>query len=150
MVDLSALSAYPDQPVELPVTGGCACGALRYRVDAQPLIGLQCHCRQCQKLSAAGHGCFIVLPAEAASVAGDASSWSYIADSGGTSTRFFCPTCGAMVYAGLSRHPEGFVVTATSLDDPESFRPSVAVFAKAARSWDPPASNLTPFPEGLG
>src|SRR5260370_9701527 len=31
--------------------GGCACGAMRYRLTAPPLIVNACHCRDCQRLT---------------------------------------------------------------------------------------------------
>jgi hypothetical protein len=31
--------------------GGCACGAMRYRLTAAPLIVHACHCRDCQRLT---------------------------------------------------------------------------------------------------
>lgn len=31
--------------------GGCVCGAVRYRVNAAPQVGLVCHCTWCQKRS---------------------------------------------------------------------------------------------------
>ena len=31
--------------------GGCVCGAVRYRVKAQPQAGLVCHCTWCQRRS---------------------------------------------------------------------------------------------------
>ena len=29
--------------------GGCACGAVRYRVQGAPVLGTVCHCRFCQR-----------------------------------------------------------------------------------------------------
>jgi hypothetical protein len=31
--------------------GGCACGTIRYRQTASPLIVHACHCRDCQRLA---------------------------------------------------------------------------------------------------
>ena len=31
--------------------GGCVCGAVRFRVKAQPQAGLVCHCTWCQRRS---------------------------------------------------------------------------------------------------
>lgn len=31
------------------ITGGCACGAIRYEVTAEPIVTFNCHCRDCQK-----------------------------------------------------------------------------------------------------
>ena len=33
------------------LTGGCQCGAVRYRLDAAPTGTHICHCRMCQKAS---------------------------------------------------------------------------------------------------
>jgi hypothetical protein len=34
-------------------TGGCQCGAVRYRLDAEPARSNVCHCRMCQKAAGA-------------------------------------------------------------------------------------------------
>ena len=31
------------------ITGGCACGVIRYEVTAEPIVTFNCHCRDCQK-----------------------------------------------------------------------------------------------------
>ncbi len=36
--------------VQLPLAGGCMCGALRYEVSAPPLMVYNCHCTNCQKI----------------------------------------------------------------------------------------------------
>ena len=33
------------------ITGGCACGAIRYDVTAEPYTAYCCHCNACQKRS---------------------------------------------------------------------------------------------------
>ena len=38
---------------KVPVTGGCLCGEIRYRVTEPPLDTNFCHCRMCQKFSGA-------------------------------------------------------------------------------------------------
>ena len=34
---------------ELPLTGGCQCGAVRYAIHSEPKYPHICHCRMCQK-----------------------------------------------------------------------------------------------------
>jgi hypothetical protein len=36
-------------------TGGCACGAIRYEINGEPVVMLDCQCRQCQRDSGTGH-----------------------------------------------------------------------------------------------
>ena len=35
----------------LPMTGGCACGAIRYEITSFPLLLYSCHCTDCQTIS---------------------------------------------------------------------------------------------------
>jgi hypothetical protein len=35
----------------MDLEGGCACGAVRYRLTAPPLIVHAYHCRDCQKMT---------------------------------------------------------------------------------------------------
>jgi hypothetical protein len=37
-----------------PYTGGCACGAVRYEITAEPIMMLKCHCRDCQRIIGSG------------------------------------------------------------------------------------------------
>lgn len=36
------------------LTGGCACGRVRYRITAEPYDTGWCHCRVCQHVSGSG------------------------------------------------------------------------------------------------
>ena len=47
------------QPVGL--TGGCQCGAVRYRLDAAPEWAGVCHCRMCQKAGGAPFMAFFLV-----------------------------------------------------------------------------------------
>ena len=44
-----------------PYTGGCACGAIRYEVSAEPAMMNDCQCRQCQRDSGTGHGAHLTF-----------------------------------------------------------------------------------------
>ena len=37
-----------------PYTGGCACGAIRYQISAEPMVSNHCQCRDCQHKSGTG------------------------------------------------------------------------------------------------
>jgi hypothetical protein len=37
--------------MSMELEGGCACGAVRHRLTAPPLIVHACHCRDCQKMT---------------------------------------------------------------------------------------------------
>ena len=36
--------------MELPQSGGCQCGKIRYEITEAPTLVYTCHCRDCQRL----------------------------------------------------------------------------------------------------
>src|SRR5215470_11193367 len=47
------------------ITGGCACGAIRYEVTGDPIVTFNCHCRDCQKTTGSGYTPVFYVPAKA-------------------------------------------------------------------------------------
>jgi hypothetical protein len=117
-------------------TGGCACGAIRYEVTAEPIMTNDCHCRQCQKDSGTGHGSYLTFARTAATAHGEAKSFDFIGDQGTVKRRAFCPTCGTPVYMVFPDIPDIFVVRAGTLDEPERYRPQMRIWTDAAQGWD--------------
>lgn len=118
-------------------TGGCACGALRYEIAAQPVFMNDCQCRDCQRASGTGHGSYVTFAARAsAAVTGKAATRDLVGDSGTVKTHAFCPTCGAPVYLTFAAMPDLFTVHAASLDDPGRYAPQAVTYAASAQPWD--------------
>ena len=128
-----------------PITGGCHCGAVRYAVAAEPLMGGHCYCTTCQKLSGAGHASHLAFPEAAVAVTGPVATYACPADSGATVTSGFCRTCGSPVWGRSTGMPGMLTLRAASLDEPERFVPQLAVFTRSARGWDPPPAGLPGF-----
>lgn len=127
------------------IKGGCLCGAIRYVADADPTFMANCHCQDCRKSSAAGHMSLMGLPAAKVAFTGAMSEYSINADSGGTVTHNFCPTCGAQIFTTSSNSPDGVHIVAASLDSPDIFSPQVSVYASSATPWDPPKEGIPQF-----
>src|SRR5438552_16681127 len=51
--------------MNIPLTGGCSCGAICYECTAEPLMMLKCHCRECQHVTGGGFAAAVLVPAEA-------------------------------------------------------------------------------------
>jgi hypothetical protein len=119
-----------------PFTGGCACGAIRYSIAAEPVAMNDCQCRQCQRESGTGHGSHLTFPRAAVQVEGEASEWGLVGDAGTAKTCAFCPTCGSPVYMTFPELPDYFTVRAGSLDDPGRYRPQFVCWTAAAQAWD--------------
>jgi hypothetical protein len=126
--------------------GGCACGAVRYSTNADPVMSGHCQCRKCQLLSGTGHASFAAFPAAVVDVKGKLNYWSYTADSGNTASRGHCPTCGSMVLGKTSGFKDMVAVQLASLDDPAKVTPQMVFYNAKAQPWDSLDTSLQRFP----
>ena len=97
-------------------TGGCQCGAIRYRIDTPLEHGHICHCRMCQKAT----GNYFLPVARTAttgvSITRGEPGWF---QSSGTVRRGFCAACGTPLFYDLPGYG-AIQVALGSLDDPAS------------------------------
>ncbi len=128
-----------------PYTGGCACGAIRFEVSAEPAVMNDCRCRQCQRESGTGHGSHLTFVGAPVRTTGNASFWETVGEGGTRKNRAFCPTCGNPVYISFPDMPDVFVVAAASLDDPGRYQPQIVMWASAGQPWDPVDPAITTF-----
>ncbi|RGE39731.1 aldehyde-activating protein [Comamonas testosteroni] len=115
-------------------SGHCLCGAVQFKLAAQPQMARVCWCRDCQHLAANGtvNG---VVPAEALSVSGELAEFRKTAASGNEMTRQFCPQCGTQLFAYSSARPHLRVVRIGNLDDPSSVAPIMNIWTSSAPTW---------------
>jgi hypothetical protein len=78
----------------------------------------------------------MMVPKNAVAVTGEVKVFDAPADSGNIVGRAFCPNCGCAVYSVNSAMTDTIFLPASSLDDPEIFKPDMVVYAKRAASWD--------------
>jgi hypothetical protein len=115
-------------------TGRCLCGAVTFRLAADPLATRICWCRDCQHLAANGTVNLLVA-ADALTVSGALAEHTKTADSGNAVTRQFCPACGTHLFALSSARPQFRVLRAGNLDEPSSIRPAMNIWADSAPAW---------------
>lgn len=131
--------------MSIPFQGGCLCGAVRYECAAEPLVAGHCHCNDCRKASGTGHSSHLAAPEHAVTITSEAKLYDKPADSGNVVGRAFCPTCGSPVYSLNSGMAGLIFIRASSLDDPEIFKPQMVVYTGRAASWDHIAPGLPAF-----
>ena len=131
------------------LTGGCACGRVRYECNERPLAELICHCRDCQYASGSAYAAALVVPTDRLTLSGAEPRYYEVkASSGRTMRRGFCEECGSPV---LIRRPETPLVVflqASSLDDPSTFSPSSEVWTSRAYPWHHLHPDTERFEEG--
>ncbi len=116
-----------------PVTlsGGCQCGAVRYRFQGTPGPAGICHCRMCQK--AGGNWGMALVSLTAAHLTwtrGTAAEFR----SSPVVARGFCDRCGTPLYMREDNDP-AYEMTIGSLDHPEAAPPSHQVGIESRLNW---------------
>ena len=131
------------------LTGGCLCGAIRYRLDADIKDLRACHCTHCQKASGTGGSVNAVLPsAQVKFTQGTPKRYDAKAESGRTLYRFFCADCGSPLYSQRQSAPETMVLRIGTLDSPpDGLKISAHIWMRSARSWDAIDPGAKQFPQ---
>jgi hypothetical protein len=127
-----------------PATGGCACGAIRYEISAEPIVMFNCHCRDCQKATGGPYTPVFYVPAKAFKITkGTPKYYETKSEMMGHNLRGFCGECGSRLFGGKSDFGQG--VTASSLDDPGWYKPQHEIWTSDAQAWDAMDPNLPKF-----
>jgi hypothetical protein len=74
-----------------PLSGGCACGSIRYVCARAPIAMLNCHCGDCQRSSGAPFASGFIVSVADVEITGSPTTYSVRAGSGSLATRSFCP-----------------------------------------------------------
>jgi hypothetical protein len=115
--------------------GGCACGALRYRLASEPMFVHCCHCLNCQRQTGSAFVVNLLIETDGVEVlAGTAQPVDAPRDDGSVQTIFRCPACQVAVFSQYGR-PEVRFVRAGTLDEPTGVRPDVHIFTRSKVGW---------------
>jgi hypothetical protein len=117
--------------------GRCACGEIRYRLNAKPLIVHCCHCRWCQRET----GSAFVLNAlietsEVELLSGKPHMVDTPSESGNGQKIHRCPTCDVAVWSVYSGAGEDFCfVRVGTLEYPDACPPDVHIYTESKQPW---------------
>ena len=116
--------------------GGCACGKVRYRLTAPPLIVHCCHCRDCQRQTGSAFVLNALIETDRIAVLFGAPEPVQIpTDSGRPHEIFRCPKCQTAVWSDYGRRRVLRFVRVGTLDDPSALAPDVHIYARSKLPW---------------
>ena len=101
------------------MTGGCACGKVRFEARVDPADAYLCHCRMCQR--ATGSISIAFINAKLDEVRWDEEPDWY--DSSPIASRPFCATCGTSLGFLFKQDADVMDLTVAAFDDPSPFKP---------------------------
>jgi hypothetical protein len=122
------------------ITGGCLCGAVRYRATAAPeRVGI-CHCLDCRKTGGSIFAVLAAFPAERVTITGETRA----SPAGRPPARRFCPRCGSPVLS----HDEGsgeIEIHVGSFDEPGRVVPGYELWIGRREPWLPEIPGLVRY-----
>jgi hypothetical protein len=114
------------------IRGSCACGGVRFEIDAVRSM-THCHCVTCRKLTGASFATYAhVDKAKFRWQGGEKRIRRY--ESAPGSYRALCPTCGSLL-PGQAPYLETVSVPAGLLDDDPGVKPKLHVFTSSKAPW---------------
>ena len=128
------------------LTGGCLCGAVRYRLTAEPFDAGWCHCRTCQLNSGTPAMAFASVPSADYVIENGREAIRRYPSSQGAE-RWFCGQCGTpLLFRELAGTTHDFSIA--TLDRPEAVPPGFHIYCASSIAWAQPADDLPCFPRG--
>lgn len=112
-------------------TGGCLCGAVRYRVEGPLRDVYACHCRQCRRTSGHFVAATSVADERLTLLNEDGLRWYR---SSGSAQRGFCRHCGGNLFWKPAREARTAIMAGT-LDGPTGLRTAGHIFVDYAGDY---------------
>jgi len=126
------------------MTGGCDCGAVRYRIDRDPIFINNCYCALCQQRTGGTSAVYAYYETEAVTLT-KGSVVHHPAKTGSDLDQvvMHCGHCGTCLFRQphiTGRH--GLSVMIGTMDDAWEMRPDAAIFVSERMPW-------VTLPEGI-
>ena len=119
-----------------PYAGGCVCGAVRYRLTAEPLTLYACHCTDCQALSGSAFRMAMpVLHTALEVTAGAPAAMQYVPRGGRPKHGYRCDACSTWLWGAPERAPTLRILRPSTLDDRSWLDPVAHIWVRSAQPW---------------
>jgi hypothetical protein len=120
---------------DLPLTGGCLCGGVHFRVDAPLVVATYCHCTRCQRRTGtAASAQARIQPGSLTVTQGEELIRTYAPSDG--FPKLFCGACGSALWSRSPDDPDIISVRLGAFDGDPGIRPSLRQFVAYAASWE--------------
>ena len=116
--------------------GGCACGAVRYRLTSAPMFVHCCHCLHCQRQTGSAFVLNAIIETDRiVLLSGAPEPVAVPTDSGRPHDIHRCPDCRTAVWSDYGRRPAVRFVRTGTLDESSAIVPDVHIFTCSKLPW---------------
>jgi hypothetical protein len=120
----------------MTLTGGCACGQVRYQITNEPLFTHACHCSDCQRSTGSAFVIHSICARDDLKISGETRAANLPTDSGAGCELHFCTTCGTYIWGRYHYNPAPVIaVRCGTLDDPGQVSPRAHIFTRSKQPW---------------
>jgi len=117
-------------------TGGCICGAVRYKLLDDPLFVHVCHCTECQRDSGGAFQVTALMLAKDFQLTGQECTYSYVTrKSGNNYKQYRCEVCCCTLAGINTSQATVMVVRPGTIDDTSDVRPGAHIWTREKQSW---------------
>ena len=129
-----------------PFEGGCACGAVRYRLASAPMFVHCCHCRDCQRQTGSAFVLNALIEADRVIVRTGAPVGVEVpTDSGKPHLIHRCPICETALWSEYGGRSTIRFIRIGTLDDPAALPPDVHIYTRSKLPWVDLPSDVPAF-----
>jgi len=117
--------------------GGCACGGVRYRLNAEPMFVHCCHCTSCQTETGTAFVINALIESDQVeTLKGSPKPVMTPSESGRGQQIWRCPDCHVALWSnyGGAKDVLRFVCVGT-LDAPEQIEPDIHIYTRSKLRW---------------
>src|SRR5580658_6586879 len=116
--------------------GGCACGAVRYRLASPPMFVHCCHCRDCQRQTGSAFVLNALIETDrVVLLSGDAQASAVPTSSCKPHEIYRCPSCQVAVWSTYGGVQKLRFVRVGTLDDAAALKPGVHIYVRSKLPW---------------
>lgn len=126
--------------------GECGCGAVTYRMMAEPIFVHCCHCRECQRQTGSAYVLNAFIEADRLEHEGRTSEHLLPTPSGKGQIITRCRECGVAVFSNYLIRGGGLRwVRVGTLKDPSKCPPKAQIFVASKQPWVPLHPDIPTF-----
>lgn len=115
--------------------GGCACGAVRYRLASAPMFVNCCHCTWCQRETGSAFVINAIIETDRLAVTGETLAVATPSESGAPQIIHRCPACHVALWSHYGGRTKAAFVRAGTLDQPNPIKPDAHIFTRSKLPW---------------
>jgi hypothetical protein len=137
---------FQEKMMAADLEGGCACGAVRFRLGSPPMFVHCCHCLDCQRQTGSAFVLNALIEADRVTLlSGNPEPVAVPTSSGKPHEIYRCPSCRVALWSSYGGVQKLRFVRIGTLDNPAALQPDVHIYVRSKLPWVALPENVPAF-----